>query len=140
MQSATAAYRAWAPVVARIMFGVFFLQAAYFKVPGTALFDGTVGYAAAAGLPLPAVAVTLAFVLELLAGVALVLGWRTRIAALLLIPYVIVLTLVFHLSFATQVDYGFFVDHLLLIAGLIYVSAYGAEHGALRRDPPIPRP
>ena len=38
----------------------------------------------------------------------------------------IVLTLLFHTTFASQVDYGFFVDHLIMIAGLLYIAAYGA--------------
>jgi putative oxidoreductase len=129
-------YALWAPVVARILFGVFFLQAAAFKFPGSAAFAGNVAYTADK-LPFPALAVTLAFALEVVTGLALVLGWHTRLAAAALVPYIALLTLLFHMTFASQVDYGFFIDHLLLIAGLLYVSGHGAQHFALRKDGPV---
>ena len=60
-------YALWAPVVARILFGVFFLQAAAFKFPGSAAFAGNVAYTTDK-LPFPALAVTLAFALEVVTG------------------------------------------------------------------------
>lgn len=91
-------------------------------------------------LPLPAVAVTLAFVLEVICGVALLVGWRTRIAAAALVPYIALLTVLFHMTFASQVEYGFFIDHLLLIAGLLYVAGHGAQHFAVRKDAVVESP
>ncbi len=134
MNSFAIKWQEWAPVVARIIFGAFFLFGASAKIPGTATFSGQVAMTAAAGVPLPEVALVLAFILELVAGLCLLLGWHTRLAAAILVPYIALLTVLFHLSFATQVDVGFFVDHLLLIAGLLYVSAHGAQRFALRRD------
>lgn len=128
------AYRQWAPVLARIIFGGVFLFAASGKIPGTEMFIGNVMASVQVGLPFAYAAVLAAFALEVVAGLSLVLGYRTRLAAGILIPYVVVLTLFFHLSFSSPVEIGFFVDHLILIAGLLYVSAYGAQHFALRKD------
>ncbi len=82
---------------------------------------------AQAGIPFAYVAVLLAFLLELVAGLALVTGYKARAAAAVLIGYVLVLTAIFHLHFDSPIAVGFFVDHLVLIATLMYIAAFGPE-------------
>ena len=120
-------YESWAPVIARIMFGLFFLFAAAAKIPGTSMYSGSVEMTASAGIPFAAFAVIVAFIVEVVTGLALVFGWYARMAATFLIFYVAILTIIFHLHFSSQIEIGFFVDHLLLIAGLFYVSVFGPE-------------
>lgn len=128
------AYENWAPVVARIIFGLQFLLAASFKIPGTIGFTAEAQYAAAAGLPLATIAVAIAFVLEVLAGVSLILGWKVRTMAFLLSGYVLLIALLFYRNIADPAMLGQFVSHLGLIAGLSYVAVYGARHFAISRD------
>lgn len=127
-------YKQWAPVLARITFGGMFLFAAFGKLPGSEMFIANVMAAVQVGVPFAYIAVLLAFVLEVVTGLMLVLGYHTRLAALALIPYIALLTVLFHISFSSPIEIGFFVDHLILIAGLIYVSVYGAQRFALRKD------
>ncbi len=61
-------------------------------------FAGTAGYIASKGLPLPEVGAALAIAVEILAGIALVVGWKTRWAALLLAVFTLVATFFFHAS------------------------------------------
>lgn len=129
------AYEKWAPVIARIAFGLQFLLGAAFKIPGTPMFGMEVAQTAAAGVPLATVAVLLAFILEAAAGLMLVFGWHARKAAFVLAPYVLLLALIFYRNIADPMIMGEFVSHLAFIAGLLYVSVYGAQHFAVRKDP-----
>lgn len=130
----TQAYVTWAPVVGRVFLGGLFLMGAAFKVPGTASFAMEAGMTAAAGVPFAQVAVFLAFLLELGAGLAVVLGYHARVAAFLLALFTVALTLIFHSNFSDPMEMGQFVSHLGLIGGLLFVSVYGAKQVAIRKD------
>ena len=126
------AYENWAPVLGRVLMGGLFLFAATMKIPGTATFAMEVGMTAAAGVPFASVAVTLALILEVVGGLALILGWKTRFFAFLLTLFVALLTVLFHMNFgADPMAVGMFVNHLGLLAGLLYISVYGARHCAV---------
>ncbi|MDB5264771.1 MAG: DoxX family protein [Parcubacteria group bacterium] len=127
-------YENWAPVAGRVIFGLLFLMGASFKIPGTQGFIMEVGMTAAAGFPFATVAVFLAFLIEVIAGVSLIIGWQTRRAACVLAALTFILALVFYHNFADQMQMGMFVSHMGLIAGLLYISVYGAQHVAARKD------
>ncbi|MEJ0053309.1 MAG: DoxX family protein [bacterium] len=128
------AYEAWVPVVARVIFGGLFLMGAAFKIPMTSGFAGEAAMTAAAGVPFATPAVFLAFILEVVLGVALIIGWHARTAGFLLAIFTLILALVFYRDFSNPMIMGQFVSHLGLIAGLLYISVYGAQHVAVRRD------
>jgi len=65
----------------RVLLAALFLPAGISKLTG---FEGTVGYIASVGLPLPAVGAVLALLVEIVGSVALIAGFGTRIAALVL--------------------------------------------------------
>ena len=69
------------PLVGRILLALIFIPAGFGKIGG---FAGTAGYIASKGLPLPEVGAAIAIAVELVAGIALLIGWKTRWAALLL--------------------------------------------------------
>lgn len=120
-------YERIVPIIARVVFGLFFLFAAISKIPGTAMFANSVVATEQAGIPFPALAIILALILEVAAGASLITGYYSKVAGAILVPYIVLLTVLFHMSFTSQTDVGFFVDHILLIAGLLYVSAYGPD-------------
>jgi putative oxidoreductase len=128
------AYEQWAPVVGRVLFGGLFLLGASLKIPGTASFAGEVAMTASAGVPFATIAVLLALVIELVGGIALIIGWNARIAAFVLAPFTLILTLIFHSNLADPNQAGMFTLHLTLIAGLLYTSVYGAQHAAVSKD------
>lgn len=128
------AYENWAPVVGRAFFGILFLFGAVLKIPGTAHFTEEVGFTASAGVPFALIAVTLAFILEVIAGIALIIGWKARTAAFILAIYTVILTLVFYHNFNDILAAGNFVSHLGLIAGLLYISVYGAQYAAVSKN------
>lgn len=128
-------YETWAPVIARIAFGLQFLLGAAFKIPGTAGFLMEAQQTASAGVPFATAAVFLAFLLEVITGLMLVFGWHARKAAFVLAFYVLLLALIFYRNIGDIMMMGEFVSHLAFIAGLLYVSVYGAQHFAVRKDP-----
>ena len=131
----TRPYEQWAPVVARVIFGALFLQSAFYKIPGTEMFAAQVEMSAAVGIPFAMIAVTLAFVLEVVAGIALVVGYNTRTAAAALIVFVALIAFLFGRNLADQMQMMTFFSCIQLIAGLIYVSVYGAQRAAVATCP-----
>src|SRR5262245_21960066 len=123
----------WAPVLARVILGGTLLFGASMKIPGSEMFTMMVQMTGAVGVPMPEIAVTLAFLLELGAGIVLVLGYRARVAATALIPFLVLLTWLFHMpNPADPMSMGIFIDRLIYIALLLYIAVYGARHFALR--------
>jgi putative oxidoreductase len=87
-------------------------------------YGAAAGYMAAYGLPsalLPA-----AIAIEIGAGSAVLLGWRTRIAACLLAGFCIVAAAVFHTKFSDRNQLIHFEKDLALAGAFIIVWARGA--------------
>ena len=68
-------------LIGRLLLAYFFIPAGIGKIGG---FAGTVGYIASKGLPLPEVGAVLAIIVEVGVGLMLLLGFKTRWAALIL--------------------------------------------------------
>ena len=68
-------------LLSRLLLAALFLPAGIGKITG---FAGTAGYIASVGLPMPTVAAAVAIAVEVLGGLALIVGFGTRWAALAL--------------------------------------------------------
>ena len=80
-------------LVGRIMIAYLFIPAGFGKLMG---FAGTVGYISSVGLPLPQVGAVIAIVVELGLGIALLLGYKTRIVAIVMALFTVATALFFH--------------------------------------------
>jgi len=78
---------------------------------------------ASKGLPLAGLLAISTIVFQLLGAVALLLGYKAKIGALLLILFLIPATLAFHFPTA---DWPGFLKNLSLIGGLLMMLAYGS--------------
>ncbi|GAD20406.1 DoxX family protein [Acidovorax sp. MR-S7] len=112
----------------RILLALLFVPAGYGKIAG---FSGTVGYAASMGMPLPSVGVAIGLAIELLGGLALLIGWGTRWAALALAVFTLAASFVFHaywsLPEAQQATQQLmFFKNLAITGGLLAFAAFGA--------------
>ena len=112
----------------RILLASLFLPAGIGKLTG---FAGTVGYIASVGLPLPALGAVIALVVEIVGGVALIVGFGTRIAALVLALFTLVASFFFHAYWAVPADQQFvtqllFMKNIAVAGGLLTLSAWGA--------------
>lgn len=120
---------------ARVLLAPVFVLSGIGKLRG---FDGTVAYISSAGLPLPSVAAALALALEIVAGVALILGYRTRWAALALAGFTLVAAFLFHNFWsmpeqAQLMQQIMFLKNLAIAGGLLMVAAFGAGDWSLDR-------
>lgn len=116
------------PLGGRILLALLFLVSGFGKLTG---FEGTVGYIANAGMPLPQLAAVGAIVVELAGGILLVVGWQTRWAATALFLFLIPTTLIFHNFWAAdaahqQMQQIQFMKNLCIMGGMLYVMAFGA--------------
>ena len=82
-----------AALVGRILLAVMFITSGFGKLTG---FDGTVGYIASKGLPLPQVAAIIAIACELGGGLLLAAGFKARWAGLVLAIFTLAAGFLFH--------------------------------------------
>ena len=121
-------------LVGRVLIAYLFIPAGFGKLMG---FAGTVGYIQSAGMPMPEVAAVGAILVELGVGLAMLVGFKTRIAALILAAFTLVATLVFHAFWAVpeaqqMVTKLLFTKNIAVIGGLLVLAAFGP--GALSVD------
>lgn len=115
-------------LIGRVLLAALFLPAGISKIGG---FAGTAGYIASTGLPLPEVATALAIVVEIGAALALLLGWGTRWAALVLALFTVTATVLFHNFWAmpaeqVMVQQLMFFKNIAVVGGLLVLAAFGA--------------
>jgi putative oxidoreductase len=115
-------------VAARVLLSLIFLLAGWSKLTGL---EGTTAYIGSKGLPMPAVLAVASGLLELVAGIALAVGFKARIAAAVLAAFTLVASLLFHNFWAMPADQVMvnqlmFMKNLAIVGGLLLVFAYGA--------------
>jgi putative oxidoreductase len=121
-------------LVARILLALMFVLSGISKLTGL---EGTAGYIASVGLPAAQLLAIGAGVLEVVAGVLLIVGWQARWAALALAAFTVVASLLFHNFWAMPKEQQFmqqlmFMKNLAITGGLLFVFAFGA--GTLSLD------
>lgn len=117
------------PLVARICLSIIFLNSAISKIFG---FAGTEQMMVEKGLPLAGLLLLGNIVFQLVGGISLVLGYKVRWGAIILILFLIPTTLVFHNFLANPDELTAFLKNLALIGGLLMVYYAGA--GAVSLD------
>ena len=121
-------------LIGRLLLAYFFIPAGIGKITG---FAGTVGYIASKGLPLPEVGAVLAIIVEVGVGLMLLLGFKTRWAALILMVFTLAASLFFHNYWAlpeaqAAMQKLMFNKNLGVAGGLLAFAAFGA--GAFSLD------
>ncbi|MBN9045914.1 MAG: DoxX family protein [Rhizobiales bacterium] len=107
-------------LLGRILFCPLFIPAGFGKL--TAL-SNTAEYFASKGLPLPFVTAVIVGLIELFGGIAILLGFQTRIAAVVLGVFTIGAALVAHLSPFDQIN---FFKNLAIAGGFFVLALHGA--------------
>jgi len=106
----------------RLLLAQIFLLAGINKITGYA---GTQGYMEAMGVPgglLP-----LVILLEVGGAVALIIGWKTRWAALALAGFSILSAVIFHADLADQVQAIMFMKNFAIAGGLLVLAGQRLE-------------
>ncbi len=111
-----------APAAGRAMISALFLLSGISKVTAPAM---TIGYIQSVGLPAPTVAFALSAMVELVGGLALLLGFRTRITAGILFLFTLATAAFFHTHLADQNQFIHFFKNVAIAGGLLNVLAFG---------------
>ena len=112
-----------AALVGRLFYSSLFLVYGYFKIMG---FTGTTAYMASKGLPMPPLAAALAVILELGGGLLMLVGYQTRLVALVLGIYVVIASLIAHTNFADGNQMQHFFKNMSIVGGSLAFVAFGA--------------
>lgn len=109
-------------LIARILLSFMFIMAGAQKFTDIA---GTAGYIGSVGLPAGTLLAVLAGALEVLAGLAVLVGFQTRIAAWLLAIFCVVAGLVFHFRPGNMMEMMTMMKDLTIAGGFLALAVAG---------------
>ena len=116
-------------LIGRSMISIIFIMAGFSKIGGYA---GTQGYMESVGVPgllLPAV-----IAVELLGGIAVLLGYQTKIAALLLGGFTFLAAIIFHNDFSQQMEMILFMKNIAISGAFLLLFVHGPGQWALNSN------
>lgn len=108
-------------VIARVLLAHIFILAGLSKITG---FAGTQGYMESMGVP--GMLLPLVIALELGGGLAIAIGWKTRLLSYALAGFTVIAAIIFHSNLADQTHMIMFMKNFAIAGGLMLL----AEHGA----------
>ncbi|WP_399696960.1 DoxX family protein [Xenophilus sp.] len=122
-------------LLGRIFLAALFIPVGFGKIAG---FAGTAGYIASVGLPLPQVGAAIAIVVELGLGILLLVGFKTRLAALLIALFTLAAALFFHNYWSMPADKVMinqlmFWKNIAIAGGLLAFTAFGPGRFSIDR-------
>lgn len=117
---------------ARLLLAQVFLLAGISKISGYA---DTQGYMEAMGIP--GALLPLVILLEAGGGLAIILGWQTRLVAVALALFSLTAAVIFHNNLADQMQLIMFTKNIAIAGGFILLAVHGAGGYSLdnRRNP-----
>lgn len=117
-------FQEWAGLVLRVVVGIVFAAHGWQKLSMMG-FDGVAGFFGSLGVPLPMLAAVVVTLLELVGGIALILGIGTRVVAALLAVDMLAALLLVHLPNGIFVSNNGYELVLLLLAAGVYFALVG---------------
>ena len=117
----------YVPLIARICLALVFLNAGIRHTIGFSGFAAMIGQT----LPLAPLLALGTVVFQLLGSVSLIVGYKVKLGATLLIVFLIPATLMFHNPLADASELGPFLKNLSLVGGLLMVVYAGAGAASL---------
>ena len=117
----TATTTAATQLTGRLLLSAIFILAGINKIGA---FAGTQGYME--GMGVPGALLPLVIALEIGGGLAILLGWQTRISAFLLAGFCLASALIFHADLGDPMQSILFMKNLAIAGGLLTLLASGA--------------
>jgi len=108
-------------LIARVFLGHIFLLAGLSKIGA---YEGTQGYMEAMGVP--GVLLPLIIILEVVGGLVIIAGWKTKWASLALVAFSVVTAAIFHHDFADQMQMILFMKNISIAGGFLLLAVHGA--------------
>jgi putative oxidoreductase len=110
-------------LVGRVLLSILFILSGFAKLTSIA---GTAQWFGSIGLPMPTVVAVVAGLVELLGGLAILVGFKTRIVAVVLAIFTLAATAIAHLNFADQMQMLMLQKNLGLTGGFLLLAVIGA--------------
>ena len=107
--------------IARLFLGHIFLLAGISKISA---YEGTQGYMDAIGVP--GMLLPLVILLEIVGGLAVIVGWKTMWASIALAGFSVVSAVIFHNNVGDQMQMIMFMKNIAISGGLILLAVHGA--------------
>jgi len=115
-------------LLARVFMSSLFILYGYFKITA---FAGTTGYMAGKGLPIPSLMAAIAVAVELGGGLLILIGYQTRLVALILAIYVVLSALIAHRALGDPGQLNHFFKNMAITGGFLALMASGAGRYSL---------
>ena len=124
-------------LVGRILFSAIFIMSGFLHFS-----QQEIAYAAQAGVPMAGVLVRASGLLALAGGLSILLGYRAKIGAWLLVLFLVPVTITMHNFWAVkdpmmaQIQMAMFLKNVTMLGGALLISQFGAGRWSLdaRRD------
>jgi Predicted membrane protein len=110
-------------LVARILLSIIFITAGWGKLIDI---SGTAGWFGSIGLPAPGILVWLVTALELLGGIAILVGFKTRWVAWALAAFCVGAAVLGHSDFSDMNNQIMFMKNLAIAGGFLALAVAGA--------------
>lgn len=121
----------WFPVIGRVFIGLLFLGG-LFKFMSIGM---VTGYIASVGIPMAGVVFWISTFVEVGSALALIFGFKTKIAAWVLLVYTFLATILFHNNLADQATMTMALKNVAIMGGLLFVIVY--ESGMWKDKTPV---
>ncbi len=121
----------YAMPVGRVLIALIFIMSGMNKIFD---YEATAGWMDSMGVPsslLPGV-----IALEVLGGLAIIVGWQTRWVALALAGFTILSAVIFHNDFSNQNEVGNFMKNIAISGGFLFLFATGGGRWSLDNKKP----
>jgi putative oxidoreductase len=109
-------------LVARIFLAIIFIFSGFGKLAGI---SQTAGYFASLGIPMATAAAVIVGLFELIAGLAVLVGFQTRLAAWGLAVFSVLSALIAHMNWADMMQMIQFQKNLALAGGFLALAVAG---------------
>ena len=114
-------FQSLAAPAGRVLISLIFVMSGFNKLTS---FAGTQAYMESSGVPGMLLPVVIA--VEILGGLAIILGWHTRLAAFLLAGFSLLSGILFHANFGDQMQMIMFLKNMALAGGFLMIVSLGA--------------
>ena len=108
-------------LIGRIFISLIFLVAGIGKILN---YEGTIGYMESFGVPgyllIPAI------IIEILFPLLVIIGYKTKLAAIMLSLFAILLAIIFHTDFSNQMQLMSFLKNFAIAGGFLIIFVRGA--------------
>ncbi|AFI91148.1 DoxX family protein [Pectobacterium parmentieri] len=114
--------------IGRALIAIVFVLSGLSKIGAS---EATQGYITSVGLPFPLLGYLIALVVEIGGGILLLIGYHTRVVALVLSAFTVATAVFFHHNFADQNAMINFLKNIIIVGGLLQIVAFGPSKFSL---------